>query len=50
MIRIDISAGIDDWFYWIPTIKSCHNGKYISIEFLLLWWYLDISFAIVNYE
>lgn len=50
MLRIDISTGIDEWFNWIPSIKSCISGKWLSIAIVLLWWYLDIDIAIINDE
>ena len=49
-IQSNVSCGICDWLYLIPTIKSSISGGFFEIEVDIFVFYLFVSYKIIDID
>lgn len=49
-IKRSLSAGVCDWVYLIPTIKTSISGKFFEIEIDMFVFYIFVSYEIVDID
>ena len=47
-VQSSVSTGICDFIYLIPTIKSGISGSYFQIEFDIFFFYIYITYKLVD--